>query len=129
MKNLLFVFSILLMAACTEAQAPFKNLNVKEFKQKIAKEKNLQLIDVRTSAETDNGMIAGAKEIDIQTGQFEKGITALDKSKPVYVYCAVGGRSSRAAQILVSKGFKEVYNLSGGMNAWMAEKQPVVKKN
>ncbi len=129
MKGFLFLISMIFFVSCTEAQSTYKNISVKEFKQKISKEKNPQLIDVRTSAETDNGIIAGAKEIDIQTGQFEKGITIFDKSKPVYVYCAVGGRSARAAQIMVSKGFKEVYNLSGGMSAWVAEKQSVVKKN
>jgi rubrerythrin len=45
----------------------------------------------------------------------------LDRSRPVLVYCAVGGRSRAAAQIMAGKGFDEVYNVSGGFKAWNGE--------
>ena len=51
----------------------------------------------------------------------------LDKKKPVYVYCAVGGRSAKASKVLQESGFKTVYNLLGGFNGWTAAGLPSVK--
>jgi rhodanese-related sulfurtransferase len=42
----------------------------------------------------------------------------LDKNKPVLVYCAAGGRSASAAKDLKKAGFKKVYDLEGGYDAW-----------
>lgn len=49
-------------------------------------------------------------------------MTEIDADKPTIVYCAIGGRSRVAAQMLAGKGFKEVFNLSGGIKAWNSEK-------
>lgn len=93
-----------------------KNVNAQEFKQLIEKG-NGNLVDVRTPGEFTRGNIEGAKNINI-AGNFSEEIQKLDKNKPVYVYCAVGGRSARAMQMMKQMGFKEVYNLMGGYNAW-----------
>ena len=47
-------------------------------------------------------------------------MSTYDKSKPVFVYCKVGGRSSQAAAKLAELGFKEIYNLEGGIMKWEA---------
>ncbi|MBP6391494.1 MAG: rhodanese-like domain-containing protein [Flavobacteriales bacterium] len=91
------------------------------------KEKPGQLVDVRTPAEQEEGIIAGATMIDFNAGGFkEAAAQQLDKSKPVYVYCAAGGRSARASKQLVELGFTQVYDLVGGMEAWREADQPVV---
>jgi rubrerythrin len=46
----------------------------------------------------------------------------LNPDKPTLVYCAIGGRSRVAAQVLAAKGFREVLNLSGGIKAWKSQK-------
>ena len=51
----------------------------------------------------------------------------LDKQKPVLVYCLSGGRSASAAELLSEKGFKEVYNLEGGILKWDAANKPLVQ--
>ncbi|TAE59522.1 MAG: rhodanese-like domain-containing protein, partial [Bacteroidetes bacterium] len=51
----------------------------------------------------------------------------LDKSQPVFVYCAVGGRSGRSAQTLQQLGFTQVYDLEGGITRWQQEGLPVEK--
>jgi rhodanese-related sulfurtransferase len=51
-------------------------------------------------------------------------VKTLDKTKPVYTYCHVGGRSSAAAKWLTEKGFT-VYNLVGGITAWQKAGRPV----
>lgn len=43
----------------------------------------------------------------------------LDRSRPTYVICQGGYRSSAAASILEQKGFEQIYNISGGTAAWM----------
>ncbi len=102
----------------------FKDVSPTEFSEGIKKE-GIQLIDVRTSNEVNSGKIPGAINYDIYGADFKAQINALDKSKPVYVYCAVGGRSGKAMKMMKSMGFSEVYNLDGGMNAWKSKGLPV----
>jgi len=94
------------------------------FKAKIDELKGAHLIDVRTPAEWSNGMIKGALKIDFLGSEFNDRINELEKNIPVLVYCASGGRSSKAMNILVEKGFVTVYDLDGGFGAWMAKGYP-----
>ena len=120
MKNYFIIFCILShIVACSNAQQ-VKTIEVKTFKDLIAKLPNEIILDVRTDAEVAQGVIANAKQIDFNSASFESKIEKLDKTKPIFVYCAVGGRSGQASKILASKGFKQVYNLDGGINAWRA---------
>lgn len=73
-------------------------------------EEGAQLIDVRTSSEFNGDHIRGSKNIPVQ-GISQK-IKALDKNRPVIVYCAMGGRSNIAASKLKANGFK-VANAGG----------------
>jgi thioredoxin len=97
-----------------------ENIEPKVFAEKI-KNNNIYLIDVRTSQEYSKQHIDNAVNIDYNGADFEGQIKNLDKNKPVYVYCLSGGRSSRAAEKMTDLGFKEVYNLSGGITKWNAE--------
>jgi thioredoxin len=93
-------------------------------------EKNLdtttvQLLDVRKPEEYKAGHLRGAFLADwLNKKEFEERIQYLDKSKPVFVYCLVGGRSAAAASYLAQKGF-DVVNMEGGINAWKKESKPV----
>ena len=58
---------------------------------------------------------------------FEQRIDTLDKNKPVYVYCKVGGRSAEAVTIMKNKGFRHIIELDGGMDAWNEAKLPITK--
>lgn len=95
-------------------------LDAAEFKAMLAEQTDYVLIDVRTPGEVAGGRIKGAKNIDINSRSFEADLDALDKSKTVFVYCAKGGRSGRAASMLAGKGFAKVVDLKGGMTAWNA---------
>jgi len=84
---------------------------------------NLTILDVRTPEEFKaDGHLANAKLIPV--GQLSKNLNMLDKSKKVLVYCRSGSRSVHATRILVSNGFTPL-NMSGGINAWKAEKLPL----
>jgi len=62
--------------------------------------------------------------IDWYGNHFQNEISRLDKSKPVFVYCLSGGRSSSAASQMRSDGFNEVYELNGGIMNWRAANLP-----
>lgn len=128
MTRILFLALTLFAVVPGQAQTTAKDIDVTTFSKYMKEKKGAQIIDVRTPGETSQGMITGAREIDINDPAFQKKIAALDKNKPVLVYCRSGGRSGRAMSMMSQMGFKEVYNLSGGMLAWQAAKQPVTKK-
>lgn len=86
----------------------------------------VQLVDVRTPSEWNNGIIEGALLYDISSPDFEEKIASLDKNRPVYIYCAVGGRSGNASRQMKKSGFT-VYDLKGGMGAWSSKGMPTVK--
>jgi rhodanese-related sulfurtransferase len=83
----------------------------------------LQLLDVRSPAEQDDGIIDGARRIPI--ARILEGMDQLDPSRPVVVYCAGGYRSSVAASLLRTRGFDPVADLQGGFEAWVAAGLPV----
>jgi thioredoxin 1 len=93
-------------------------LNVDDFQKKLALASNAIVIDVRTSGEFDGGHLSDAKNIDWNGSSFESEIQKLDKSKSYYVYCLAGSRSASAANKMRSLGFKEVYEMQGGIMAW-----------
>ena len=93
-------------------------LTPKEFKETIEQKGDVQLVDVRTKREFDDGKIKGARLIDYYKPNFRALMSKLDKEKPIAVYCTVGGRSGAAARMLTQLGFKEVYDLRGGIVDW-----------
>ncbi|MFN9596610.1 MAG: rhodanese-like domain-containing protein [Bacteroidota bacterium] len=97
-----------------------KDVSVKEFSKLITTGKGT-LLDVRTPGEIAKGSIKGSVNMDFFDDNFESKLDQLDKTKPVYVYCASGGRSSDAMDMMKKKGFVAVYNLLGGYNAWVKE--------
>ncbi len=77
---------------------------------------NAQLVDVRTPQECAQGILPGSVNIPLQN--IQGGHESLDKSKPVIVCCASGGRSAQAQSILQSLGFDDVHNL-GSINKYL----------
>lgn len=78
------------------------------------------LLDVRQPGEYTGSHIPGSVLVPLP--QLAERIGELSEAKPTIVYCAIGGRSSIAARFLASRGFKEVYNLKGGIQAWNGHK-------
>jgi thioredoxin 1 len=130
MRNILFVFTTLFFFACESGQSQnqgVKKLDVNAFEQQLKQYKSkldFQLVDVRTPEEYNANHLAGALNIDYNGEAFEQMLQSLDKNKPVLVYCLVGGRSGKAAKALESKGFKEIYDMQGGMSAWKGSNKP-----
>ncbi|MCL5130456.1 MULTISPECIES: rhodanese-like domain-containing protein [unclassified Algibacter] len=99
-----------------------EDLSQEEWTEQLAKDDNAVILDVRTDAEVAEGIIPGAKHIDIYKGQeFVSEIEKLDKSKNFYVYCRSGNRSGQACAIMEQMGFENAYNLEGGMLDWAGD--------
>ncbi|MCD8540760.1 MAG: thioredoxin domain-containing protein [Leadbetterella sp.] len=71
--------------------------------------------------------MTNASNADLRSVGFTDMVSALDKSKPVFVYCLSGGRSSSAVKQLHTLGFKEIYEMPGGMMEWRSKDLPEVK--
>ena len=77
----------------------------------------VNLVDVRTPQETAGGIIPGALLIPVD--ELEKRQRELPKNgKATLVYCAGGGRSAAACEMLSAQGFSGMLNLTGGFNSW-----------
>ena len=104
-----------------------KNITADELKAKMDRGEAVNLVDVREPQEFAEGYIAGGKLVPlgkVQTMQVEE-LEDL-KDEEVVVYCRSGRRSLMACLVLDQLGFKDTYNLEGGILAWQ-EKYGVVK--
>ncbi len=123
------LFLTLLTVLTTVGQTPVAQaLNVAQFNEKMQQTAAKTVLDVRTDQETAAGVLPGAITLDFFRPDFKQQLAQLDKAKPVFVYCAIGGRSGKAMQQLQEAGFKTVYNLAGGMQAWQKAGLPIAKK-
>lgn len=124
--NVLLIILVLIIGTLLFAQSNSMNVNQFEAKLKEVGE-NPQLVDVRTADEFNKDHIKGAINYDIYDANFEANISKLDKSKPVFVYCYSGGRSSQAANTMKKKGFKVIYDMPEGFIKWKALGKAVTK--
>ena len=77
------------------------------------------LVDVRTHDEYNSGYIENSLNIDYLSNDFSENVEKLDKNTPIVLYCRSGKRSSLSANKLSELGFKEIYNLEGGILGWI----------
>ena len=118
MKKFFFIFIMMYsFSSCAQETKQHQLISQEEFAKILTKE--IQLLDVRTPQEYQQGYIKGAVLINFFDPDFvTKVSTRFDKNKPLYIYCAVGGRSNKAAKKLISVGFESVYDLKGGFTKW-----------
>lgn len=124
-----FVLGIILLGSCSK-DAARQSLSPAEFNSKINASNNKLILDVRTPAEYELKHLNNSSNLDIYDEDlFTAGLQALDKEQPVFVYCKSGSRSSTAAAKLSDLGFKEIYELEGGIQAWTVNGLPVKEAN
>ena len=118
MKKVIFIFMMICsFSSCAQETKKIQLISQKEFAKISTKE--IQLLDVRTPQEYQQGFIEDAVLVNFFDSDFvTKVSTRFDKNKPLYIYCAVGGRSNKAARKLISVGFESVYDLKGGFTKW-----------
>lgn len=119
-KIALTFLSLTLFSCQGQNSGKIEKLDAKAFQEKINNNTDIQLLDVRTPEEYSEQHIGNATNINWNGTDFEQKTAVFDKTKPVYVYCLSGGRSSKAADKLSKMGYKTVYELDGGIMKWNA---------
>ncbi len=131
MKKLLFIIAFVIsfsFQACKDASentkttAEIELISPQQVYDAVHNDETIQLVDVRTKEEFITRHLKGAQNICVTDNDFNDKIKKLDKSKPVYVYCKVGGRSADAAKKLKKMGFTKVYDMEGGILLWDEKK-------
>ncbi|AQU03606.1 MAG: rhodanese-like domain protein [Dehalococcoides mccartyi] len=137
-RNLIAVLALLLTfgvftgcdtgSAVDDANLPaVQNISVAEAKALLdrnAVSADFIILDVRTPSEYAQGHIPGAVNLDYYAS-FEASLSAFDKTKTYLVYCRTGNRSASAARLMLDNGFAAIYNMQGGINAWISGGLPL----
>ncbi len=124
-RTIFLAFAISFLAfACGKMEVPegvtYEVLSPDDFEQKLAQLGDVHLIDARTPPELEKGHLPNVLNYDYRADEIKKAVKELDKNKPVLIYCGSGIRSQKAAEIMIGAGFTEIYDMEGGMKAWLA---------
>lgn len=103
-----------------------KEITPRQVAEKLARGDDFDLIDVREPFEWEIARIDGARLVPLST--FPGAIETLNREREIVVQCKVGGRSARAADALLAAGFKNVWNLAGGITRWSDDVDPTIPK-
>jgi adenylyltransferase/sulfurtransferase len=101
-------------------------ISVQELKLKLDAREPIQLIDVREPFENEIAKIKNARLIPL--GELPDRLHELDRENYMVVHCHTGKRSAQAVQLLRGAGFRNVFNLEGGIDRWSDEIDPTVQK-
>ena len=99
----------------------FDSVNQQQAVDIVDEFKKTQLLDVRTPVEYKQGGLRGSMNINIDDGAFTQKINTLDKEGVYLVYCKAGSRSKKACDQMIDLGFKNIFNLKGGLSRWRGE--------
>jgi len=138
MKRLLLtllIIALTLSLGCAKTTTPepetptqiIADISTQDASALIEENPDLIIIDVRRPSEFATGHIENAINLNYQSKTFGDELNDLEKDKTYLVYCAVGGRSAYARDMMQGLGFMEVYNMTGGINQWKADGLLTVK--
>ena len=116
----LVLSSFLFISCQSQPSITVQTIDAKTYAEKLKTTDKPQLLDVRTPEEFSAEHIDNATNVNWNSDDFVTKASKYDITKPVFVYCKVGGRSAQAANKLAEMGFKEIYNLEGGILKWNA---------
>jgi rhodanese-related sulfurtransferase len=124
------IFISLILTIAVKGQEPdsikFKSLDPYYFHLEYLKTDPSLILDVREKFEYRGKRLKGAINVP-STREMDAITDTLDRDYSLFLYCTTGYRSKRAAVYLYDKGFRNLYNLEGGLVAWKKEGMPVIK--
>ena len=131
LMSVLLVIALLIpvMSCSISRSAGFEDISVEECYTLIQENKNnpdFIILDVRTPAEYASGYIENAVNIDYYEDDFEETLDTYGKNKTYLIYCRTANRTASVMSIMQRLEFTEVYNMQGGINAWISAGYPVV---
>lgn len=124
--SFLVVAGLVLGCSATVEDQGYRNIDAAQAAALI-KQGPVLILDVRTPGEYREGHIKGSVLIPVQ--ELEREYTKISEhlQKPVLIYCRSGNRSVTASNILMSKGFHDLYHMKGGIKDWIKHQLPVEK--
>ena len=122
----LIALSAVVLTGCSKGNESTMTLDAVGFQAKT-QEAGVVILDVRTKAEFDEGHIANAININVESNEFLSEISKLDKSKTYAVYCRSGRRSADALAKMTNEQFISLSHLDGGVIDWTNAGLPLVK--
>ncbi len=109
-----------------QATAEVPAISVQELKRKFDAQEKIQLVDVREPFEYEIARIDGSSLIPL--GELSSRLDEIERNAQTILHCHTGMRSARAVELLRRAGFTNVFNLTGGIDAWTDEIDPTVQK-
>ena len=104
--------------------AGVREIAPRDLAERVARGDAMDLIDVREPYEWRIAHIDGARLIPL--GRLARALEGIPRDRDVVLYCHHGFRSRTAAELLVERGFRRVWNLSGGIDRWSTDVDPAV---
>jgi len=104
-----------------QATDSMESITTAELRKLLSGNHDALLIDVREPAEHAIASIPEARLIPL--GTLPEQLDDLPKNREILIHCKAGGRSAKAVGFLLENGFSQVKNVSGGMDAWLAEEE------
>ncbi len=130
LKKISIILSVVIgltLLNCKQSAAQQSTLlEPQEFKEFLSSNEVL-LIDVRTPQEFNSGHIENAVNIDFKSPDFAMAVQKLDTTKTLVIYCRSGRRSGMGTPTFVKAGFKQLYDLKGGVLNWQKDGLKLVK--
>lgn len=121
LKKIAIAIVVFTLTSCNgQPSKKVETLDAVSFSKKIEATPNPQILDVRTPEEFAAEHIERAQNVNWLSNDFVTNASKFDKSKPVFVYCKIGGRSHQAAEKLAQLGFTQIIELEGGFLKWDA---------
>jgi monothiol glutaredoxin len=104
---------------------PIQQLSAPELKALLDRGTAIELVDVRTEQERATAIIAGSRLLD---QAYHDALLLRDRDTPIVFQCHHGIRSQQAAEYFRREGFRNLYNLRGGIDAWSLLVDPSVPR-
>lgn len=123
MRRIVACFALAVLAASLCFAAGPVNVTSTQARALLAKNGRIVLLDVRTPEEYRQAHLRGSLLVPL--GELQSRVKEIPRDRPVLVYCAVGARSSSAASLLASLGYREVYHMSDGLVGWYKNGLPL----
>ena len=117
-------FSFLSLTTAFAQQENHDLITIDSFSAKISKQQTPQIVDVRTPEEFTINHINGATYVNLKEENHLDALKNFDKTKPVFIYAIQNSRPDILAAELHTNGYKEVYELKGGIAAWIGSGNP-----
>ncbi len=115
---------LIILLACQQVDAT--KITAEELKD--LQSQGVVVVDIRTEKEYAAGHIPGvSNNIDYTQEDFLRNMDVFDKSKPIVIHCARGGRSGKASILLQEAGFLKIFDYVGGFNDWKKRGESIAK--